>query len=122
MRKRGSGGLTIATGNCHDPAVTFEPVSEFHFTDKVNPFLTDFFYQFIFFRDPRALHYFISLQYTGLGMFSFFKPDPGFAELVTIIFFQRTSVGHKYIIPFLFCQQRSADSALAPTQYDKSFT
>src|SRR5205809_1272131 len=111
--------FSIAAGNADNFTVAFVAVSQFYFTNNFYSFCSYLFHHLIFFRNARAFHHFISIQNFFIGVPAFFKFNSGIQQLVAIDLFQRTSVCKKHIIPFLFCQQRSADSTLTSAEYDK---
>src|SRR6187401_868775 len=111
--------FSIAAGDPDYLTVSFEAISQFYFTDDLNSFCSYLFYHLIFFRYARAFHHFISIQNFFISVLAFFKFNSGIQQLVAIDLFQRTSVCKKHVIPFLFCQQRSADTTLTPAEYDK---
>src|SRR5688572_20063185 len=113
--------LAIASSDTDYFAVAFVPPCQFNLADDGDPLLPDNFHQVIFLRDTRALDNFICTKDKLFIMATFFEGYACCLQLVTIIFFQRTSIGKEYIISLLLCKQCSTDAAFATAQYDHTF-
>src|SRR6476620_2375880 len=105
--------FSVTAGNGYSSTASFKPVGELYFTDNLDAFFPDLFYQHVFFTTTQALYYFIGIEDSFVRMLSFFKFNSGKFQLVAINFFQRTFVGKKYFVSLLFCEQRSTYSAFS---------